>query len=192
MVVRIHNIGKWQKLETEVLQLPGHGRRKVKVHLNCAGDTRVDLVEVDRQDSPVTFLWAGRGMVEIEFTARGLVQLVCTSPDDVYFFTNERAGTAIKNIEAVSFTKIANRRARNPELEAIMWRAEINMNRRLAQLEEEMERRLANRAIRIDRNTGEVTDAEAAQDGNGHTGGENGGNADAKSSDADEVQVEAS
>lgn len=174
MVVRIHNIGKWRKVEAlkgkQVLQLPGTGNRKVMLQLNCAGETRVDLVELERDDARTTFLWAGRGMEELEFYAHGVVHVVCTSAEDVYYFTNERAGTAIKNVEAVSFTKIANRRARNPELDAIMLRAEINMNRRLARLVQEMERKYGGAGVRIDRNTGEVTD-ETPQDGNGHAGG---------------------
>lgn len=174
MVVRIHNIGKWRKVETlkgkQVLQLPGTGNRKVILQLNCAGETRVDLVELERDDARATFLWAGRGMEELEFYARGVVHVVCDSEHDVYYFTNERAGTAIKNVEPVSFTKIANRRARNPELDAIMLRAEINMNRRLARLEQEMERKYGGAGRRIDMATGEVTD-ETPSDGNGHAGG---------------------
>lgn len=170
MVVRIHNLGRWAKVGDNVLELPGKGQRKVKVELNCAGETRVDVVELDKPDAPATFMWAGRGLVELEFWATGLVQLVCVSEDDVYYFTNEREGQAVRNIDAKSFTKIANRRARNPELDAIMLRAEINMNRRLARLEMEMERKYGGIARRIDLNTGEIIDADSDGHGGGNAG----------------------
>lgn len=181
MVVRILDKRNWRKTEIKkgkmVIPFPGHGKRKLTFKVNCVAETRLDLVELDRDDARTTFLWAGRGMEEVEVYAEGYAEVVVTSAEDVFFHTTERSGIAHKDEEAGTFTKIANRRARNPELDAIMLRAEINMNRRLARLEMEMERKYGGAGKRINMETGEVTD-ERAQESADDTGGAGGGTAE--------------
>jgi hypothetical protein len=97
--------------------------------------------------------------------------LACTSESEVWYFTNDGDLIAMERPEAVSFTKIASRRARNPELERMMWKMEQNMERRLAAQRVEMEAlRQQLEAERVDPDTGEVHDEPEADDGAGATG----------------------
>lgn len=173
MVVRIHNLGKWSRLDAAqamVLELPHHDGRKVRLSVNCEHDAAFTVVEIDKEGSPATFLGHAKGLEDFEFYVKGTVQVVATSEGDVWYFTNDGADPgAVLNVEAVSFTKIANRRARNPELEAVMWKAEVNMNRRMARLEAEAMARIEGRLVNINRDTGEIEDG--TQDGADDTAG---------------------
>lgn len=163
MVVRIHNVSKWAILRPgDMLELKGAEARKVRVELNSPAPTRLDLVIDDK----ATFLTVFEGHQVVEFTAPPESYLVATSEDEVWFFTNDGDEVATARPEAVSFTKIANRRARNPELERMMFKMEQNMNRRLDALAAEQAAALAAReaAIPHDPETGEIEDD---QDGNG-------------------------
>lgn len=135
MVVRIHNVSKWKKLQPgEVLELAGQDERRVRIELNCPAPTRLDLIQSDGK--PV-FLAVVQGLETVEFKAGATVQLVATSEDEVWYFTSDGERVAAKNVQAKSFTKIAQRRTRNPELERMMFKMQQNMERRFAMLEAE-------------------------------------------------------
>lgn len=135
MVVRIHNVSKWKKLQPgEVLELKGQSERRVRIELNCPAPTRLDLIQSD--GNPV-FLAVVQGLETVEFVAGATVQLVATSEDEVWYFTSDGEQVAAKNVQAKSFTKIAQRRTRNPELERMMFKMQQNMERRFAMLEAE-------------------------------------------------------
>ncbi len=156
MVVRIHNTSKWAVLQPgQMLELKGQQRRKIRVELNCPAPTRVDVVEGDKP----AFLCVVQGYEVVEFTAGEDAFLSCTSEDEVWYFTNDGDVLATSRPEAVSFTKIASRRARNPELERMMFKMEQNALRREAALRAELD------AIRAaqpahDPETGEVIEDE--------------------------------
>lgn len=162
MVVRIHNTDKWAELKPgEVLKLTGDGFRLIRVQVNCSYPTAFHVVEDDR---PV-FLAVVQGHETLEFSAGASgepVHLVATSEGEVWYFTNDGDRDAFHNENAVSFTKIANRRARNPELERMMFKMEQNMTRRMALLEAENAAwRAAMEAKGIDPDTGEVLNERA-------------------------------
>lgn len=177
MVVRIHNVSKWAALQPgQLLELKGLQPRKVRVELNCPAPTRVDLVEGDK----TVFLCIAHGYEVVEFSAGQDVYLSCTSEDEVWYFTNDGDVTAFDAPEAVSFTKIATRRARNPDLERIMFKAEQNALRREAALRAEFEAAIAARdaaaaAVPHDPETGEVIEDEPAAADNPPATGEAGG-----------------
>lgn len=179
MVVRIHNVSKWAALQPgQLLELKGLQPRKVRVELNCPAPTRVDLVEGDK----TVFLCIAHGYEVVEFSAGQDVYLSCTSEDEVWYFTNDGDVTAFDAPEAVSFTKIATRRARNPDLERIMFKAEQNALRREAALRSEFEAAMAARdaaaaaaAVPHDPETGEVKGDEPATADDPPATGEAGG-----------------
>lgn len=160
MVIRIHNLSKWARLKPgDVLQLNGQHARKIRVEFNCPAPTRIDALEGDK----MTFLAVVHGYEVLEFSSAAEVQLVCTSDDDVFFFTNDGDNIANENLEAVAFTKVLGRRAaRNPELELMMFKAERRLERRLAAQRAEFETMLAaqREALGHDPETGEVIDDE--------------------------------
>lgn len=164
MVVRIHNTGKWSQLKAgDILELTAMQRRKVVLHVNCPAPTRFDVIEGEK----ATFLAVVQGLEVLEFSAGPEAHVVATSEDEVWFFTNDGDQHASERPEAVSFTKIASRRTRNPELEHMMFKMEQNMSRRLTALAAEMAEMAA--AAPHDPETGEVIDGEVgvgSTDGN--------------------------
>ncbi len=164
MVVRIHNIDKWKRLPAgDVLGLGHGGARLVRVDLNCPTPTHVAY----SQGEVVTFLAVVHGLQTLEFATIEADEeplLVLTGEDDAWYFTDEGDHAPVENLEAKSFTKLATRRARNPELERLQFIAEQNMNNRMARLEEEYARRFENMARSVDRETGEVIDHGTADE----------------------------
>lgn len=162
MVVRIHNVGKWAMLKAgEVLELQGDRLRKIRLEVNCPAPTRFDVVEGEK----LTFLAVVVGHETLEFTASADAHVVPTSVEEVWFFTNDGDQVAFDVPGAVSFTKVMNRRARNPEQEMIMFKMEQNMLRRMeAQSAEINALRLVAEAKAAGANieTGELEEDDAA------------------------------
>ena len=179
MVIKIHNVTKWSELKPgEALTLRGQeGQpRKVRVELNCVAPTRVDLVE---GDGSVWFLGTVEGFEVVEFSTEAAeAQLVPTSEGEVWFFTNDGDQIAVdRSMEAESFTKVMQRRVRNPQLEAIEWKMRQNMERRFAQQAAELEALRAAQAklAGADPVTGEVEGGEADVGGGASDGAAGGG-----------------
>nr|QJB21595.1 MAG: hypothetical protein [Microvirus sp.] len=155
MVVRIHNIGKWNVCQPgKVLELAGTHKRKIRLEVNCVAPTRVDVIEGEKG----TFLAVVQGYEVIEFVAGAQAHVAFTSDDEVWYFTNDGDEIAAERPEVVSFTKIASRRARNPELELMMFKQQQNINRRLDALaaENAAMRAVMEAAVPHDAETGEV------------------------------------
>lgn len=136
MVVRIHNLSKWLALQPgEMLELKGQDKRRVTLEVNCPALTRFDVVIGDVP----TFLAVVQGWETLQFSAPAECFLVATSDDEVWYFTNDGDQIAAQRPEAVTFTKIANRRTRNPDLERMMFKMEQNALRREAALRDEID-----------------------------------------------------
>lgn len=166
MVIRLHNVSRWAQLEPgNVFPIYGEQSRNVRFELNCETDTRLDIV----RDEVPTFLATIRGREDIEFAAEGECYLVATSEGEVWYHTDEGDRIDFENPMSVSFTKIANRKARNPALEMMMFKTEQNMKRRLAALEDEAMSRIEAMGVNHDLNTGEVI-----EDGEDDTGAASG------------------
>lgn len=170
MVVRIHNVSKWARLALgEVLELPGAERRKIRIEVNCPAPTRLDLVEGEGR---LVFLCVVQGYEVVEFTASGLVHVVPTGDDDMFYFTVDGGEDgASELVDAVSFTKIATRRTRNPELERMMWKMQQNTERRFAEQEAELAALRAATAEREANGREEPDDKAAAGDAGGEDAG---------------------
>jgi len=165
MVVRIHNVSKWVKVpEGKVIELVGDRDRKVRIEVNCPEPTRFDVVEGDF----LTFLAVVQGYEVLEFVAGAQAHVVPTTEGEVWYFTNDGDQIAEERDDLVSFTKIASRRARNPELELMMFKMNQNMERRMAQQAAEMAAMLAAQAAEVphDPETGEVIENGEVSSGN--------------------------
>lgn len=160
MVVRLHNLSKWRCMEPgKGLDFLGDAPRKVRVEFNTEQPTRIDLVHGEDDDTQVTFLAVIMGMETVEFVAPVGTYLAATSDGEVWYFTNEGDDIATDR-EEVSFTKVMNRRSRNPELERMMFKMEQNMNARMALMAEEVAAQVAAAGVQHDTATGEVEDDE--------------------------------
>ena len=139
--MRVHNIGNWQVLpQNAALPFRGGEQRVIDIKVNCPSPTAFFWVE----DGVETFLATVTGMEDIEWTAGGGVScaLRFESETEPYFITRDGAVTAIKYDEMpATFTKIATRRQRNPDLARIEDTMRLNELARKQQWEDEMRRR---------------------------------------------------
>lgn len=136
MVQRIFNVTKWKRLEEgQVITFDNPRPRVVRLDVNSPGDS--ELYYIDGAGE-VSFLALVRGRDIVEFTTDGAFQL-SVSGNDCSIYTADGAITAHKAVDAVSFTRIVERRARNPEFERMQWEMMQNINRRLEQQKNELE-----------------------------------------------------
>lgn len=178
-MVRIHTPEKWQRLakgdDLEIAPSPSGGLRRVRLEINAPERTKFYLV---RETAGPVFLAAVDGMGVIEFTSppEGC-RVDALGEDDVWFYTADGDQIAVPRPESPSFVRVANRRARNPELERMMYVMNQNIERRLAGQKAEFEAAVARMAEYrqtqaaaegADAETGEVVNEDAPE---GETGG---------------------
>lgn len=188
------NLDKWRYVEKrKKIRLGGPG--KVRLEVVTPFNTEwYELVEQKGENGQkkeeARFLTVTTGRDVIEFVngrstvlyARENVRIYCAQDEIVHI-----DGSAQR-----SFTKIATRAPRNPELELIAKRAAENVERRMMQMQLETERRhqeqllqrewqIARLEGQIDAETGEIIEP-ATEAGDGSAGGKEGATARAASS----------
>lgn len=140
MVLRIQNIGKWSVLNPgETLTLPGDFLRRIRLEVNCPAPTRFDVVD---DNGVLTFVGVVQGLETIEFIAGYGVSVTATSDDEVWYTTVDGETIATEWFDQKSWAGVENRRERNPQLEAMMQRAETNMVARLTSMEYTIQQRV--------------------------------------------------
>lgn len=142
MTLRVFNVDKWRRFKGgDVIELPGleAEQRVVRVEFNTAALTKVYLVEPGsgEVDDSAVFLGAVTGRDAVEFSVSGHAFLAAVSDDEVWFHTDDVGERPVDLGEAYSFAKLLERKARNPELELMMFIARRNEARRDAQQAEE-------------------------------------------------------
>lgn len=134
---RINNFSKWAKLEEGTrIDFANDKPRIVRLDVNAPDPMKLYILN---QDDEAFFLAriVGRDVVEFHVTEAfsltaegGEVNLYSVDGDDISF----------RILDRVSFTKIVERRRRNPELEEMMFMMNKNMDRRLTQQADELAR----------------------------------------------------
>lgn len=147
MTVRLHSLDRWKTLERGqaiMFEKPSNNaERRIRLHLNLAGQT---TFYVETEEGPRFLAVAGPGQETVEFAVAGTVAVMADeAAGEVQYQTAEGEPTFAVVVDPVIFTRIATRRHRNPELEEMMYRMEMNMQRRLAQQAGEIEAALARR-----------------------------------------------
>lgn len=148
MTIRLDALASWKLVpQGEALLLPSDvsETRRVRIDLNCEDRTWVYVASADIEAVEAQFVAAvGPGLETIEFHAGGdlAIKFVPGVPDgqrsQVWLYTAEIEPNVVEVPDAVSFTEIHQRRARNPELEMMQLIARQNerrMDERLAQME---------------------------------------------------------
>ena len=142
MTIKLNSLSRWFDLE------PGNAimfdkssneedERRIRLNLNLADRT---VFYVENSDGPRFLAVAGPGLETLEFAVAGAVGVFAEEgAGHVQYQTAELEPTHSEIVDGAIFTKIATRRPRNPELEEMMYRAELNMQRRFAQQAAEME-----------------------------------------------------
>lgn len=150
MTIKLNSLDRWKLLGGNQLVLAGDElgtERRVRLHVNSAEEHALYVTDVDGEQRLLTVVPAG--LETVEFWASGRLGIVSDAPEgaEIWYQTAETEPTHVEVRDPVIFTKIANRRHRNPELEEIMYRMQANMDRRLAQQSEEFEAALERRRL---------------------------------------------
>lgn len=93
-------------------------------------------------DRAVSFLGVAKGRDRFEFAVDGAFSLLVDG-GSTYVYTADSQDIATRIVAPVIFTRIANRRARNPELERMQFMMRVNQQRMFDELNAEMDRRTA-------------------------------------------------
>lgn len=147
---------------------PGQGftlegdRRHVTLEVNCEADT---VFHVQYGDGDVRFLALVSGRDSVRFVADGRATVIPTSEGEVWVWCSEFDTMAVVVPDAETFTTIANRRARNPELEKMMAKMSANIDRRMSHLMAEYEGMAAAAQARADAAEAELKAREAKRGG---------------------------
>lgn len=152
---RMFNLRKWTEVrEGSALSFHSERARIVKFELNSPGEVLLHIRypnAIMRSDDAghsfelvpagaTFFLGLVKGREALETFVEGQFDLLVEG-GTVYVFTADGDDVHAVVVEPVIFTRIAERRARNPELEAIERRMYLNQERRLAAQMEDMDRR---------------------------------------------------
>lgn len=136
-MIKLGNLERWLPLpQGKVLTLDGDDVRRILLTVNSPGTATLWLVN---DDGELQFLAAPCGRDEVEFFAGGNVRIT-TDDEHVYLMTAESEADYVIVEDPEVFTEIAQRAARNPELEKLMYLQQVNMERRLAAMMAEFSR----------------------------------------------------
>lgn len=124
----------------EGLLLEGAKRREVRLELNTAGPCQL---RIQYNQNDIRFLANVHGRETITFIADGNVVVYPDSEDEVWWWTPEMEKTSVVIPDAETFTKLAERRQRNPELERVAKKMAENADRRMSMMFAEFDRRVA-------------------------------------------------
>lgn len=135
---RLHDIKKWNHVAAGgVMSFENEAVRRMRLDVNAAG--RAALFYVDG-DGETTLLGVVEGRDVIEFATHGGSFSIAVEDSDVWVYTIDGENLAFSKPDAVKFTKLVERRARNPEVEYIQWLMRHNQRVMLEQQEQQYER----------------------------------------------------
>lgn len=168
-MIKLNDLKKWQYLgEGEVAHFAKDDPRTVRVDFNAPGGAILSIREKDAEQG---FDVALKGRDVLEFSVDGAFDV--SVDDGVWFYTADSTDWTVEKVKHESFTRIVERRTRNPEMEHMIYMASLNMERRLAQQADELQRQFERRLARRDAQERErATRERAASEGTGN-GGDN-------------------
>lgn len=139
---RLHNINKWRHLvEGNAYSFANTRKRNVRLEVNAP--LEVCLTVIDDQGESF-FLALVKGRDTVEFVSTGKIA-IAVEGGDIWLYTEDSDDISSVVIDPVKFTRIAERRQRNPELEFIAAQMNRNMQRNLEKQAFEIEQRFARR-----------------------------------------------
>ena len=132
---RQFNIDKWQLVEDgKSVHFGRVEARRVRLDVNAPMAACIEHV----CNGEVTFLGRVLGRDVIEFYTDGAFTLN-VSGSELWFYTVDGEDYSFEIPDAVVITRIAERRARNPEFELMQYHANRNIELRLAQMRREID-----------------------------------------------------
>lgn len=147
---RLFNLNKWSVLEEgKAISFRGSKPRLVRLEVNSPGEVFLYISQENDPtvdpDPEVVFLArvCGRDTLEWHAAAGGFSLMVEGGSCNVY--TIDGDDPSFRNLTPTIFTKIVERRPRNPEFERMAALMQLNVERRLAQQKQELHAFFANR-----------------------------------------------
>lgn len=134
---RLFNVEKWQHVgDGSAISFANPEPRRVRIDVNAPLEARIYYAGTDGE---VTFLANVFGRDVLEFRAYGEFSLTIEG-SDVWFYTVDGEDYAFSIPDAVILTKLAERKPVNKELEMMKHLMNRNIERRLEQQRDELER----------------------------------------------------
>lgn len=168
MTIQMMDLRKWQPLaEGEVARFHKENARTVRIDVNT---THPVLLYVAQKDEDAEFLCKVDGRDRVEFSVDGPFDLTADG-GEVRFYTVDGADFTMEKVDHDSFTRIVQRRERNPEMERMMYLMHQNTEKRIAttihELEasyERRERRREQKRIQDEKIAREIAAAKSVSD----------------------------
>lgn len=134
----LQDLEKWRPIGSgEMVVFDRSHRRKVRLNVNAPQPTAFYI----HTDKEAKFLARVDGLDIIEFVVEGKFEI--SANNEVNIYTSEWEKTSFENVSE-SLVRIMQRKARNPELEEMMYFMQKNLETRLAQQAAELERKYGN------------------------------------------------
>lgn len=135
MVVKLNSLARWAYLDPkEAIAFEGNkdSERLIRLHLNLEAVTSFYIQDDERGTNFLCTMQPG--MDVLEFYCGGDFRVFAEEGSGVVHYQSaDLEPTFSEVVDPVIFTKIANRRERNKELEELMYVAQANIERRFAQ-----------------------------------------------------------
>lgn len=159
---KLFNLAKWRSLEEgEFVEFANPRPRNVRLEVNAAQETRLYISHAGDDDQ--TFLALIKGRDILEFASEGAFSIMADG-GAVAFYTADGEDITVAPVDPLSYTRIVERRQRNPEIEHMMHMVQLNVEKRLAKQAADFELRLAAES-RIARRDAAAAAAAAASAG---------------------------
>ncbi|MER9280543.1 hypothetical protein [Mesorhizobium sp. M0522] len=162
-ILRMGDLNRWSPVKSgQTINLDGRKVRTVRIDLRASdiAEWHVERVDEDGVVAGEFLCLTPAGNCTVELLVADEMRLVPLFPKEGHMlFSSPEFDFVHVEGDPESFTKIAHRRARNPEVEYMHFMMNQNMEARMAVMEEEMERRLA--GITKGLSNGENTGGEA-------------------------------
>lgn len=135
MTIKLDSLARWSLLgKGQAIQFTSAEKdagRRVRLHLNCADFT---TFYVDDGKSVRLLATVNAGLETVEWSAAGdFAVLAEEGAGEIWYWTAEAEPTFAVVADPVIFTKLLERRKRNPEVEYMMRQVHLNNERRMAE-----------------------------------------------------------
>jgi hypothetical protein len=141
MTVTLNSLARWAVLaadEAVVFEGLDEAERRVRLNLNLEAVTTLFIGYPDGSEN--LLVTVGPGLETVVFNVAGSFKVYAENGSGiVHYQSADLEPNYVEVVDPKIFTKIAQRRHRNPELEEMMYRMQANMERRLAAQTDEIE-----------------------------------------------------
>lgn len=145
----LKELSKWVTLTDSGIKFPETEPRKIR--LEVLAENSVKLYVEDGK-AKAAYIGTFEGYDVVQFNVMGEARLQADGPG-CKIWSPEFRGQSFELPDAVSFTRTMTRRQRNPEMEKLAHQMQLNMERRLAQVQKDVTLRISEerRAINEER-----------------------------------------